>query len=341
MTLCLKEFKEELQERLLTLLFRQWCTIGLYGDARPLESLAVDPEALLLLTCSLGRREPRLFDECLDWLVAHGSFMNTQRLSTMRKQYEFEGLEVLQAVAGFLQNFDKSAKWRSLSKGTAGKKTQPLFQFKDGRPMDSFGTSDPVFSEYGFCRGKVELRKYSQAFDSRQASCLRLKLRAFFGVNVRAEICLYLITHLKGAHPSLVARETGFYQKSIQDALVNMLKSGLVRCRTTGREKIYTLLPDVSRALLAGSNTDPQWIKWAPVLRFFESLWVKLDEADFCILDPTLQSAELRQLIKSMRRNLESSDIFSPLFDEPSPRGEDYLALVIQHVSKVIDELSV
>ena len=40
----------------------------------------IDPEALLLFTCTLGRHEPRLFDEVLDWLQENGRFINILRL---------------------------------------------------------------------------------------------------------------------------------------------------------------------------------------------------------------------------------------------------------------------
>jgi hypothetical protein len=46
----------------------------------------IDPEALLLATCTFGRYEPRLFDEVLDWMRTNGWVMNTQRLGTVLRE---------------------------------------------------------------------------------------------------------------------------------------------------------------------------------------------------------------------------------------------------------------
>ena len=38
------------------------------------------PGAMLLFTLEMGRYEPRLFDEVLDWLVINGRWIDLQRL---------------------------------------------------------------------------------------------------------------------------------------------------------------------------------------------------------------------------------------------------------------------
>ena len=59
----------------------------------------LDPEALLLATTSLGR-DPRLFDEVLDWLNTNGQFINLQRLQNLGQR--FGDLTVLRAMAAHL-----------------------------------------------------------------------------------------------------------------------------------------------------------------------------------------------------------------------------------------------
>ena len=76
----LKTFKQEYQNLLLNFLWRQWSALGVAGQAGGEDVRIIDPEALLLFTCTLGRHEPRLFDEVLDWLRENGRFINVMRL---------------------------------------------------------------------------------------------------------------------------------------------------------------------------------------------------------------------------------------------------------------------
>ncbi|MDJ0766087.1 MAG: hypothetical protein QNJ97_24100 [Myxococcota bacterium] len=335
----LKSFKQQLQEHLLDLLWRQWCAIGVYGDLLPARRLVIDPETLLLMTCSLGRLEPRMFDEALDWLAVNGNFINTQRLATLLKQHPFTGQETLTAIAAYLNTQDKSAKWRSLSQATTVSQKEPLFQRKDGRKMASFGEVDPVFAAYGFLRGKVVLRRHSQVFDPVRSTCFLLKLRAFCGVNARAETCLYLSTHPRGAHPSLIARESGYYQKTIQDVLVNMTKSGLVRCREAGREKIYSIREELVESLQLGTNGTPQWMTWPPVLVFLASVYFKLDEPGFFELDPLVQSTELRKLTKSTRKALDAAGFIDLTDIEAHHRADAFLTRFSKAVLSMLKKL--
>ena len=64
----LKKFKGEFSNILLRWLWQKWCTLGVFGNVEPEKGQIIDPEALILLTCSVGRCDPRLFDEMMDWL---------------------------------------------------------------------------------------------------------------------------------------------------------------------------------------------------------------------------------------------------------------------------------
>ena len=61
-------FREKYQELLLSFLWRQWSALGVAGQTRSEDDWISDPEGLLLFTCTLGRRDPRPYDEVLDWL---------------------------------------------------------------------------------------------------------------------------------------------------------------------------------------------------------------------------------------------------------------------------------
>ena len=54
----LKEFKGEYQSRVLDFLWRQWSALGVAGQTSPEHQRILDPEGLLLLTCTVGRYDP-------------------------------------------------------------------------------------------------------------------------------------------------------------------------------------------------------------------------------------------------------------------------------------------
>ena len=87
----LTEFRDEFQELLLDFLWRQWSALGVAGHAKHSDPWIIDPEALLLITCTLGRHDPRLFDEMLDWVKTNGTFINTLRLKRILRTEQFSG----------------------------------------------------------------------------------------------------------------------------------------------------------------------------------------------------------------------------------------------------------
>jgi len=50
---------------------------------------------------------------------------------------------------------------------------------------------------------------------------LMLKCRAFFGVNIRADVFAWLVAHERGTASGL-ARELGYSQRRVQDTLAEM-----------------------------------------------------------------------------------------------------------------------
>ena len=76
----LKIFRDEYLELLLDFLWQEWSALGVAGQKKDPCRHVIDPEALLLFTCSLGRYDQRLFDEVMDWLTTNGRFINVHAL---------------------------------------------------------------------------------------------------------------------------------------------------------------------------------------------------------------------------------------------------------------------
>lgn len=332
----LKEFRTEFLELLLDLLWRQWSALGVAGHAAGVEARIVDPEALLLLTCTVGRHEPRLFDEALDWLQENGRFINIMRLKRILRTENFAGQRTLSAVAACLSKGAEAMKWKLLAdaapKSPAAEK---FFISPDGKPLPVVGTPEPHFARYGFQRGPLRLRGHSRPFGPTHPATLALQLRALFGINVRCEIVLYLLTH-EAAHPSQIAREAYYFERAVQGTLVDMSRSGIVQLRASGRQKHYWLLQSHWAALLNRPEPFPQWITWPPLFSALERVWLKLNDPRLETLDPLLQSSELRQLMVEVRPAIERSRFDKKLSDDRHYLGEKYLPVFMADMKNLL-----
>ena len=132
----LQQFRDDYLEMLLRFLWREWTTLGVAGQERGALRHVVDPEALLLFTCSLGRYDQRLFDEVLDWLTKNGRFLNVQRMKNILGKEDFGGGKVLSAVADWLSQQSDPMKWKLLAKMDGQtSESQSLFYLSNGRAL--------------------------------------------------------------------------------------------------------------------------------------------------------------------------------------------------------------
>jgi DNA-binding MarR family transcriptional regulator len=332
----LKEFRNNYQELLLNFLWRQWSALGVAGYGIGEDKWFVDPEALLIFTSTIARVEPRLFDEVLDWLTKNGNFINIQHLKTILKRESFSGEKVISAIAGVMVEKEKSAKWKRLAtQSFSTNNLENLFFQKNGRPMEMFGQPETVFQKYGFHRGKLELRGYSQPVRIVKNTGILFKLRALFGINTRAEIMLYLLTH-ESAHPRKIARETYYAQKTVQDILIEMAYSGLIYVRPVGREKHYWLKTNEWLNMLSHNKEKIIWINWPPLFSALEQIWQELNKEEFYNLDSLTQSSELRIIMQSVREKIETAGFEANLSNEKIYLGEDYINVFLSDIKSIL-----
>lgn len=272
MAISFPDTRRHLDELAVNFLWRQWSAIGVAGGARSGDAWMIDPEALVLATSRYGRHDPRLMDESLDWLARNGRRINVLRLRSLNE--EWPGVadgRVLAAIAGVLGKQSVLRKWQGLGRpASPDAEPEPLFfSAKDGY-LPVLGDPDPDFQAAGLLRGPVEHRGMSKAPDARVPGNLIFLLRAFFGVNARAEIFAWLLVHGSG-NPTAIARDTSYFFKSVQLTLNEMEESCQILSSRQGREKIYRVIADSWHFLLAphGSPRNqrvfPVWFAWMPV----------------------------------------------------------------------------
>lgn len=303
METALRLFREEYLDMLLRFLWREWSSLGVAGQEQTPVRHVIDPEALLLFTCSLARYDQRLFDEVLDWLTVNGRFLNVQRMRNMLRKESFHGGPVVGSVADWLSRREEPMKWGLLAKANPpAREVEHLFFLKDGRPLPDSREKDAVFLAHGLSRNPVRPRGYSRPFPAGAIPCHLLKMRALFGANARCDVLAYL-TMNHGGHPSEIAREMSYSQKAIHDVMADLACSGVIHSAMVGRKRVFRFSSS-GLPLLGGDSDIPGWINWSILLSSAEAVWEKVDELNTAALDPLLESSEILLSLKPLLQHL-------------------------------------
>lgn len=333
----LSDYKPLVQDRLLNLLWRQWTALGVTGHAAPWQRTPIDPEALLLMSCTLARHDARLFDAVLDWLAVNGRYLNVQRVRRLLADLPFAGETVFAAMAAKTRTSASAIKWaRSARPAKRAAREQPLFYLPNGRPLPVLHTPDSDFSAYGWLRESYEARGTAQAFPPQGNATLILKLRALIGVSARCELLAYLLLNPHGS-PRAMARACGYYSATVIKSLAEMADSGFFCSRTEGRQRHYSLASETWGTLLLG-DARPPWMAWPLLFSALEQLWLFLEAPERDRQSPLAQASALRRLLNaSVNDNLARSGLNIPVFRSDTHPGETLLPHFIDRLDKWLD----
>lgn len=322
-------------DALLTFVWQQWSHLGVSGDV-PIsrDQWLIDPEALLLFTLRMGRFDPRLFDEVLDWCATSGEWLSVQRLKALSKPlpavetedkvgvYQGERpspdvlAQTLNAVAATLLAHTRSGRWRALlsPKGLDTdhrEANEPIAFFRErtGEPLPMFGKEDPNFLAMGLSRSPVTLRGLSMPPPIDAPPCLILKLRALFGLDPRAEVVTYLLTHPIAGTREL-ARATGYAPSTIHTVLSRLsagrfLQGGPNSGYEAERHRWHAFLGELPLR-------DATWVDWARILHALANALNALDPVTACQESPYLRASRLLRLGEYLREALTGSGLPNP-----------------------------
>jgi hypothetical protein len=307
------------------------------GQWRGEDNRLIDPEALLLATTRFGRYDSRLMDEVVDWLSSNGKRINLLRLRRIHEEWPLADLRVLDAIGGLLAKQSAMRKWAALSApAPAGSEPEPLFTQADGRPLPVLQEPDPHFLRHGLLRDPIELRGMSQPPDPSRATNLLCCLRALFGVNARAEIIAWLLTHESG-HPAAIARDSGYFSKSVQHTLNEMEDSGHIRSRRDGREKIFWIKPGDWNFLITWQQPSgfPRWVDWMPVFSAITTFIDALGEPGFGDAPEQIQSIQLRQALDAAMPALSRAGLAETLTASRRLTGSQLIAAIHDDLEKL------
>jgi len=273
---------EELRTRIRDLVMRQWWTLGVRARGMTVETNVIDPEALLLLTITVGRGDPRFFDAMLCWLEINGEFINTQRLRNLALAADPLAQAVLSAVAGRLaRKAEVRRKWEGLAESWSMPKATPYFLLADGRARPIYDDVDEDFFQRGLLRPPVRKVRLAGRFPREGMAALVLRLRALIGISIRCEV-LCLLGGREEIHPAELARLVGQSRRGTQSLLVEMARSGCVQVRADGRRRNYALRPGPLDVLLRPDGMRTPWVNAVPVFRSLAMDWIEMDRLRAC-----------------------------------------------------------
>ena len=256
-------------EELVRFAWSQWAQLGVFAPSERADRWSIDPEALLLLTLEVGRNDPRLFDEVLDWLLQNERLISVQRLRNLCID-DVDRALVEGALAWVARHQPRSrARWSQRGAGKAGE-TQLLFRGLR-RPVSN---PDPAFLAHGFLKPETEPSGKSRPPDVDRPAAFAFRLRLLFGVGSRPEVVRYLLTTPAPDVPAqLVTEAVGFAKRNINETLGALTAAKIVVAFEVANEHRYYIdRAQWGQLLRLTPETWPEHRDWIQLFRALRQL---------------------------------------------------------------------
>lgn len=303
------ELHERLRAALRDLLWDQWVVLGLAGHASGAPvSFVIDPEALLLATLRFAMDEARFRGEVLDWLTRNGALLSVQRMKNLDLSMRVAPPESVRALAAFMTKVGYR-NWKTLeARVSPGAKSE--FSESTGRGMSR--TPDPARPE-----------------------AFLLRMRMLFGVNARAEVITWLLTHADG-HAARIARETGWFSKSVQAILNDLEQAGMLIARTDGKRKEVALHPcgGIWHPDLA---TPLRWFSQAPFYFGVHHVLRALEQANFPELSAAARAIAIRRDLLPLETSFRLAGLGDLYAGASKERGESLIGRFMEATRRLVE----
>ncbi len=306
----------------------QWAQLGVFAPTERRDRRAVDPEALLLFTLEIGRNDPRLFDEVLDWLFTNARLVSVQRLRNLSVDESDRAL----AEAALAWVARQRPRAGLSPRAPEGQPAEPTPLFRTAR--QPVGNPDSTFLSFGFLKPDNEPSGKSSAPDLSAPINFTFRMRQLFGVGSRAEVFRYLITSLEPAGAQELATSAGFAKRNINETLAALTASGAVAMYVLGNERRYTVNRSTWGELLdLKAESWPTRHEWSRSLLALRRLarWIESPELDQ--LSGYMLASKARTLVEALEPDLNFAGIF---FNGARPTGEGYWNYFADNVRQIL-----
>jgi hypothetical protein len=318
------ELREDLQSRLSSFLWDQWGQMGILATSSEHSPWATDPEALLLLTFEVGREEPRLFEEVLDWLVTNERLISVQRLRNLARDDSDRAL--VEAVLAWLGQ--KRRRPRLEAKQGASETDEPQSFFRGSQiPI---GDPDPAFLAQGFLKPRSEPSGKSQGPDTNLPINFAFRLRLLLGIGVRSEAIRVLLTaRAPWLNVQTLAASTGYTKRNVQEGVASLRAAGVLESWELGNEQRFEAQREHWASFLQLDEL-PQHVDWPQLLAAYRLILRWLADPTNQGLSEYMLQSEARTLAEQVAPDLQLAGI--AIDGGNRANDEDYLERFAQRL---------
>lgn len=313
----ISDLRAAVNQGLLDFAWRQWSQMGVSASLIGDDRWAADPEALILFTLGIARRDPRLFDEILDWVALNHKALSMQRLRNLTARFPVDASLVAAvltwarepAPSDILVSHERVSEVQAQTGKTAKKAKQPVF-----RPdvLGFVAKADPVFAEHGFIRPVVVRSGKSREPDPVRPVNFAFRLRHLFGPGSRSEVMRMLLTYRDGPlDAARIADEAAFAKRNASEALASVAASGAISATWSGNERHFRARREPWAALL-GLDDMPVFMSWVHLLPAALEISAWLDEKADAGESAYLLASHARALMDRVGRDLQTAGIDLP-----------------------------
>jgi hypothetical protein len=290
--------------------------MGVLSTASRSDRWAADPEALLLLSFEVGREEPRLFEEVLDWLAMNERLVSIQRLRNLVRDEDDRAL--VEAAVGWLGQRRKRARLEAragLSEGPAEPK--PFFR-NSQVPVDA---PDPAFLAQGFLKAKSDPSGKSQAPNLLLPINFAFRLRSLLGIGARAEAIRVLLTiDAPRVNVQVLAASTAYTKRNVQEAVASLTIAGALHGFEVGNEQRFSA-PRDRWAQFLELDELPRHEDWPQLFAAYRKILRWLADPARKGLTEYMFSSEARTLAEEVSPDLQ----FAGIAIDSAPDDSSYL----------------
>lgn len=341
MSRVVSNLSDRLRHQFVSFAWDQWSQMGVSGHTERRDRWSIDPEALLAFTLRVARREPRLFDEVLDWMCLNLDLMSAQRLRNLARDEETERL--ISAALSWASTHSTKITRHRPPPAREVEEPDPLFVHSTGAMQ--VRKPDPIFLRYGFARPQLEPSHKSRPPVRSAPVNFSFRLRDLFGVSARAEVARVLLL-LNGGESRTreIVRAAGYSRQNVHEALNALVSADVVFMRQRGpRDRSYALDQDRWAAFLGVEDDGlPDFVEWPRLLEVLWKLLTWLESLETKELSDYMRASEARQFVADHENDLQSLGVNLP--DGRRFLGADYWApfehLVVDGLMKNLQSAS-
>jgi hypothetical protein len=283
---------------------------------------------LLLFTLEVGRNDPRLFDEVLDWLLVNEKLVSVQRLRNLC--VDGPDRDLAEAALAWVARQRPRAGFTSKAPQTKLSEHEWLFRVA----RQPISDPDPTFLSFGFIKPDTKPSGKSSAPDLNAPINFAFRMRQLFGVGIRAEVFRCLIASPEAAGALELSRSAGFAKRNINETLAALTASGIVAMYELGNERRYTVDRGQWGQLLGLTpETWPSRCEWPQLLLALRRLarWVERPELD------DLSDYMLASEARSMMDQLDPDFAFAGVpLNGQRPQGAAYWGYFVKSIERIL-----